>query len=61
MLAYAMMSGRWKWGRWKSNDGTGAQQEMDGIDDRFERTSRGGTGQGRDSNDGLGRVKVAEV
>ena len=24
------LSGRWKWGRWKSNDGTGAQQEMDG-------------------------------
>ena len=55
------MSGGWKWGRWKSNNGTGAQQEMDGIDGRFERTSRGGTGQGRDNNDGLGRVKVAEV
>ena len=24
------LSGRWMWGRWKSNDGTGAQQEMVG-------------------------------
>ena len=33
------VSGGWMRGRWRSNDGTGAQQEMDGVDDRFDGTS----------------------
>ena len=37
-----LLSGRWMWGRWKSEDETGAQQEMDGVDDRFVGTSRSG-------------------
>ena len=31
-------------GRWKSKDETGAQQEMDGVDDRFDGTSQNGLG-----------------
>ena len=36
----------------EKQDGTGAQQEMDGVDSRFKRTNRGGTGQGKDSDEG---------
>ena len=55
------------WERWRSKDGTGAQQEMDesrvvsaGTLSSFVEMGRGGTGQGRDGDEDEGRVKFAE-
>ena len=52
------------WERWRSEDGTGAQQEMDGSTvGSMEPVEicRGGKGQGRDRDEGYGRAKDVEV
>ena len=51
------------WQRWRREGGTGAQQETDGskvVSAELVEMGRGGTGQGRDRDEGDSRVTDAE-